>query len=58
MLEYCQLDPKEQTSMKFESKYKAFRSRKFIKNVAREMAAICPVGDELMFIQTSLNKYM
>ena len=30
MLIYCQLDPQEQTSMKSESKYKIFRSRKCI----------------------------
>ena len=30
MLTYCQLDPKEQTSVKFESKYKIFRSRQSI----------------------------
>ena len=28
MLEYCQLDPKEQTSMKFQSEFKHFHSRK------------------------------
>ena len=30
MLEYCQLDPKEQTSMTISSKYKTFHSRKCI----------------------------
>ena len=30
MLTCCQLDPKEQTSVKFESKYKIFRSPKWI----------------------------
>ena len=30
VLGYCQLDPKEQTSVKFESKYKTFHSRKCI----------------------------
>ena len=39
MLEYCRLDPQEQTSMKFKSKYKIFHSWKCIWNVW-EMAAI------------------
>ena len=30
MLGYCQLDPKEQTSVKFQSKYKTFHSQKCI----------------------------
>ena len=30
MLDYCKLDPWEQTSVKFESKYKTFHSRKCI----------------------------
>ena len=30
MLGYCQLNPKQQTSVKFQSKYKTFHSRKYI----------------------------
>ena len=32
MLDYCQLDPSEQTSMKFQSKFKHFHSRKCTSN--------------------------
>ena len=42
MLEYCQLDPWEQTSMKYQSKFIHFHSRKCIWNVVWKMAAILP----------------
>ena len=38
MLAYCQLDPWEQTSVKFESKYKIFIHENAFENVACEMA--------------------
>ena len=49
MLGYCELDPKEQTSVKFQSKYKTFYARKCIwDQKALEMAAILSKGDELI----------
>ena len=47
MLGYCRLDPQKQTSVKFESKYKTFRSQKAFENVVCEKAAILSKGDEL-----------
>ena len=41
---FCQLDPYEQASVKFESKYTTFLSWKWIWNVVWEMAAILPRG--------------
>ena len=41
------LDPWEQTSMEFESKYKTFNLRNAFENVVCEMAAILSRGDEL-----------
>ena len=40
MQPYYQLDPKEQTSVKFESKYKLFIQENAFEGVVREMAAI------------------
>ena len=52
MLGYCQLDPQEQTSMKFSSKYKFFHSRKIIwKYRLRNGGHFCR-GDDLK-IETS-----
>ena len=42
ILEYCQLDPWEQTSVKYQSKFIHFHSRKCIWNVVWKMAAILP----------------
>ena len=44
---YCQLDPSEQTSVKFESKYKIFIQENEFGNIICEMAAFWPGGDEL-----------
>ena len=44
MLIYCQLDPKEHTSVKFEAKYKTIHSRNTSENVVCEMAAILSSG--------------
>ena len=44
---YCQLDPEEQTSVKFESKYDAFHSRKCIWNC--RLPKWRPWGDELIW---------
>ena len=44
MLTYCQMDPKEQTSEKFESKYKTFPSWKPFEDVVCEMADILSRG--------------
>ena len=47
--DYYQLDPQEQTSMKFESKYKNFHSRKCIWNYRlRNGGHFVQGGDELM----------
>ena len=40
MLMYCQFDPQEQTSMKFESKYNTFKHINVLENVVYDMAAI------------------
>ena len=48
VLAYCQLDPGEQTPVKFESKYKTFHSQKAYENIVYEMAAILSVEDELI----------
>ena len=44
VLGYCQLDPSEQTSVKFESKFKTFHSRKCIWNIVCQMAVILSRG--------------
>ena len=44
MLGYCELDPYEQTSVNFQSKYKTFHSRKRILKIVCEMAAILSRG--------------
>ena len=40
MLAYCQLDPWEQFSVKFLSKFRHFRSRKAVENIICKMATI------------------
>ena len=45
MLTYCQLDPKEQTSMKFEWNTKPFIHESVFATVVCEMVAICPGRD-------------
>ena len=42
----CQLEPYEQTSVKFKSKYKTFHSQKLIWNLKKRQQ-LCPWGDEL-----------
>ena len=49
MLIYCQLDPKEHTSVKFEAKYKTIHSRNTSENVVCEMAAIVSTGRWVMW---------
>ena len=44
MLDYCQLDPQEQTSMTFWSKYKLFIHENASENIVCEMAAILSRG--------------
>ena len=41
MLTYCQLDPYNQTSMKFDGKYKHFYSKQILENVVSKMGAFC-----------------
>ena len=41
---YCELDPKEQTSVKLKSKYKTFYSRNASVNIVGEIAAILSRG--------------
>ena len=48
MLNYCQLDPGEQISMKFERKYKLFIHENAFENAVCEMAAICSGEYELI----------
>ena len=49
MLLYCQLDPYEQTSVKFQSRYKTFHSQKCIwKCRLRKWWPFCPGGDDLI----------
>ena len=43
-LAYYQLDPLEQTSVKFDSKYKIFIKEKLFENIICEMAAILSRG--------------
>ena len=51
MLGYCQLDPYEYISVKFESRYKIIHSRKCIwKYHLPEWWPSCPAGDELMHV--------
>ena len=38
MLDYCQLDPKEQTSVKFYSKYKTFIYENEFENIVCEVS--------------------
>ena len=40
MLTYCQQDPYNQTSMKFDGKYKHFYSKQILENVVGKMGAI------------------
>ena len=40
MLIYCQQDPYNQTSMKFDGKYKHFYSKQILENVVGKMGAI------------------
>ena len=40
MLTYCQLDPQEQTSVKFESKYKTFIQENPVENIVCRIVAI------------------
>ena len=47
LLGYCQLDPHEQTSVNFQSKYKTFVYENESENIVCEMAAILSRGDEL-----------
>ena len=49
MLCYCQLDPSEQTSVKFQLKYKTFIHENASENIVYEIAAILPREDELRF---------
>ena len=44
MMGYCELDPKEQTSVKLKSKYKTFYSRNASVNIVGEIAAILSRG--------------
>ena len=44
MLTYCQLEPEEQTSMKFELKYKLFIHENTFENAVCEFAAILSRG--------------
>ena len=44
LLIFCQLDPKDQTSVKFDSKYNFFHEYTF-ENVVCEMATFCPGKD-------------
>ena len=44
ILNYCQLNPEEQTSVKFESKYKTCHARKCIENIICDRAAILSRG--------------
>ena len=47
MMSYCQLDPREQTSMKFQSKYKTFIHEMHMKITSVKWRPSCPGGDEL-----------
>ena len=47
MLTYSQLDPQEQISFQFESKYKSFINENAFKDPVCEMEAILSRGDEL-----------
>ena len=40
MLTYCRLDPQEQTSVKFYSKFKRFHEENTFEDVVQKMAAI------------------
>ena len=57
MLEYCQLDSCEQTSVKLESKYNFFIHEKRSENIVCEMAAILSRGDDLLF-NISIDSYI
>ena len=59
MLGYCQLDPLEQTSVKFESKYKTFIHENAFENVVWEMVDILSRGrwgNVLLSSTSRLNK--
>ena len=47
MLSYCQLDPSEQTSVKFNQNTKLFIHKNISENIVCETAAILSGGDEL-----------
>ena len=47
MLGYCQLDPEEQTPVKFQSTYKTFHLRKCIKRSSAKWRPSCPRRDAL-----------
>ena len=47
MLTYCQLDPWEQTSVKFESKYKTVFMKMHLEMSYAKWRPFCPEGDEL-----------
>ena len=63
VLEYCPLDPCEQTSVKFKPKYKHFHSRNAFANVICEMVSIlswfqcvmCHLSNFVHFIQASMR---
>ena len=58
-LDYCQLDPKEQTSVKFQSNYKIFHSRKCIwKYRLPTWRPFCPGGDEIRIEVESHDKQL
>ena len=55
MLGYCQLDPLEEFSVKFYSKYKTFHSRKCLKIVSAKRWPFCSGGDELILVYRYKN---
>ena len=58
MLVYCQLDSWEQISVKFESEYYHFHSRKCIWNCRLpKWRPFCPGGDELRFLVDSCDAF-
>ena len=57
MLSYCQLDPWEQTSVKFESKYKIFIHENSLENVVCQMAVILFEGNELSYHDSHLSSW-
>ena len=55
VLGYCQLDPKEQISVKFQPNYQTVHSRNASENIVCEMVAILSRGDELIDIYNGLQ---